>query len=207
MPEPVTPPAPPREIESVEMLYLAGMRLEQFYNPSVDPMLYYEEALRRDPEDLRVNTAVGILMLRKGMFEEAEAHLRKAVERATWNYTHPRDAEPLYYHGLALRSLGRDKEAYDVLYEATWDDAFNSPGYYQLAEIASQRGRLGRGPGPRGPFAHHQHPGPQGAQPEGRSPAEDGPGGGSPGARLPTRPRGTSSTSGRETRSISRSRT
>ena len=140
MPEAVKPPAPPKEIESLEMLYLAGMRLEQFYNPSVDPMLYYEEALRRDPDDSRVNTAVGILMLRKGMFEEAEEHLRKAVERATWNYTHPRDAEPLYYHGLALRFLGRDKEAYDMLYEATWDDAFNSPGYFQLAEMASERG-------------------------------------------------------------------
>lgn len=140
MPETVKPPAPPKDIESVEMLYLAGMRLEQFYNPSVDPMLYYEEALRRDPDDLRVNTAVGILMLRKGMYEEAEKHLRKAVERATWNFTHPRDAEPLYYHGLALRALGRYKEAYDALYQATWDDAFNSPGYYQLAEITSLRG-------------------------------------------------------------------
>lgn len=141
MPEPVTPPAPPKDIASIEMLYLAGMRLEQFYNPAVDPMVYYEEALRRDPDDLRVNTAVGILMLRKGMFEEAEKHLRKAVKRATWNYTHPRDAEPLYYHGLALRSLGRDKEAYDILHEATWDDAFGSPAYYQLAEIAALGGR------------------------------------------------------------------
>ncbi len=140
MPEPVKPPAPPKDIESVEMLYLAGMRLEQFYNPSVDPMLYYEEALRREPDDLRVNTAVGILMLRKGMYEEAEKHLRKAVERATWNFTHPRDAEPLYYHGLALRALGRYKEAYDALYQATWDDAFNSPAYYQLAELTSRKG-------------------------------------------------------------------
>ena len=141
MPEPVRPPAPPKDIDSVEMLYLAGMRLEQFYNPAANPMIYYEEALRRDPDDLRVNTAVGILMLRKGMFEEAEKHLRKAVKRATWNYTHPRDTEPLYYHGLALRYLGRHKEAYDTLYEATWDDAFSSPGYYQLAEIAAQGGR------------------------------------------------------------------
>jgi tetratricopeptide (TPR) repeat protein len=143
MPEPVTPPAPPKDIASIEMLYLAGMRLEQFYNPAVNPMIYYEEALRRDPDDLRVNTAVGTLMLRKGMFEEAEKHLRKAVKRATWNYTHPRDAEPLYYHGLALRSLGRYEEAYDALYEATWDDAFSSPGYDQLAEIAALGGRYG----------------------------------------------------------------
>jgi tetratricopeptide (TPR) repeat protein len=141
MPEPVTPPPAPKDIGSIEGLYLAGMRLEQFYNPAVNPMVYYEEALRRDPDDLRVNTAVGILMLRKGMFEEAEEHLRKAVKRATWNYTHPRDAEPLYYHGLALRYLGRNKEAYDTLYEATWDDAFSSPGYYQLAEIAALDGR------------------------------------------------------------------
>jgi tetratricopeptide (TPR) repeat protein len=141
MPEPVTPPAPPRDIDSIEKLYLAGMRLEQFYNPAVDPMVYYEEALRRDPDDLRVNTAIGILMLRKGRFEDAERHLRKAAKRATWNYTHPRDAEPLYYHGLALRSLGRDGEAYDTLFEATWDDGFSSPSYFQLAEIAAQGGR------------------------------------------------------------------
>jgi tetratricopeptide (TPR) repeat protein len=63
------------------------------------------------------------------------------VKRATWNYTHPRDTEPLYYHGLALRSLGRLKEAYDTLYEATWDDAFSSPGYCQLAELAALGGR------------------------------------------------------------------
>ena len=88
-----------------------------------------------------MNTAVGILMLKKGMFDEAEQHLRRAVRRATWNYTHPRDAEPLYYHGLALRQLGRHEEAYDMLYEATWDDAFSSPAYFQLAELASQRGR------------------------------------------------------------------
>jgi tetratricopeptide (TPR) repeat protein len=141
MPEVVKPPAPPKDIESVEMLYLAGMRLEQFYNPSADPVVYYQEALRRDPGDLRVNTAMGVLMLRKGMFVEAEEHLRRAVKRATWNYTHPRDAEPLYYHGLALRSLGRYKEAYDTLYEATWDDSFSSPAYFQLAEISSLQGR------------------------------------------------------------------
>ena len=141
MPEAVTPPSAPKDIKSLEMLYLAGMRLEQFYNPTVDPLIYYEEALRRDPDDLRVNTAVGILMLRRGMFSEAEHHLRRAVKRATWNYTHPRDSEPLYYQGLALRRLGRDKEAYDILFEATWDDAYSSPGYYQLAEISGQRGR------------------------------------------------------------------
>jgi len=135
MPETVKPPAAPKDMTSVEELYLAGMRLEQFYHPTLDPMPYYEEALRRDPGNSRVNTAVGILFLRKGMFEEAERHLKTAVERATWNFTHPRDAEPLFYHGLALKLLGKFKEAYDDFYQATWDSGFHSAAYYHLAEI------------------------------------------------------------------------
>jgi tetratricopeptide (TPR) repeat protein len=135
MPEVVKPPSAPKDMKSVEELYLAGMRLEQFYHPTLDPMPYYEEALRRDPGYSRVNTAVGILYLRKGNFEEAEKHLRAAVERATWNFTHPRDAEPLFYHGLALKFLGRFTEAYTTLYQATWDSGFHSAAYYHLAEI------------------------------------------------------------------------
>ena len=60
-PEPLKPLPSPKEINAVEELYLAGLRLNQFYNPSVDPMPYYEEALKRDPGDYRVNTQVGIL--------------------------------------------------------------------------------------------------------------------------------------------------
>jgi len=92
------------------MLYLAGMRLEQFYNPAANPMIYYEEALRRDPT-IEGQHGGRHSYAQEGMFEQAEKHLRRAVKRAMWNYTHPRDAEPLYYHGLALRYLGRDKEA------------------------------------------------------------------------------------------------
>ena len=41
-------PSPsPREMATVEELYLAGLRLEQFHNGNVDPLPYYDEALRR----------------------------------------------------------------------------------------------------------------------------------------------------------------
>ncbi|MFC2112231.1 DUF5107 domain-containing protein [Bacteroidota bacterium] len=136
MPETVERPGLPADIESNEMLYLTGMRLEQFYNPSVDPMPYYEEALRRDPGDQRVNTAVGILMLRQGRFDDAKKHLTRAIERTNWNYTHARFAEPFYYMGLAQKYTGQYKEAYDNLYYATWDNCFKSPGHYLLAELA-----------------------------------------------------------------------
>ncbi len=48
-PEPLKALPEPEEIKSVEELYLAGLRIDQFYNASVDPMKYYNEALKRDP--------------------------------------------------------------------------------------------------------------------------------------------------------------
>ena len=140
MPEAVKSPGNPKDIESVEMLYLAGSRIEQFFNPSVDPMIYYEEALRREPDNLRVNCAVGIRMLRQGKFEEAEKYLKKSVQRSVWNFSRPKDTEPFYYHGLALKHLGRYKEAYDDFYAATWDLGFHSAGYFQLARLDCMNG-------------------------------------------------------------------
>ena len=80
MPEPVKPPLPPKEIATVEELYYAGLRLEQFYNPALEPDAYYEEALRRDPDDSRVNLAFGIRNLKRGLFEDAEQKFRAALE-------------------------------------------------------------------------------------------------------------------------------
>ena len=140
MPDPVKPPPPPKEIETVEELYYAGLRLEQFYNPALEPDAYYEEALRRDPDDSRVNLAFGIRNLKRGLFEDAEQKLRRALKRPTRNFTSPRDGEALYYLGLALRFQGKHGEAVRPLYKSTWSYAFHTPGYYQLAEISAREG-------------------------------------------------------------------
>jgi len=44
-----------------EELYLIGPRARQFHDPNVDPLLYWREALRRDPGDTRVNAVLGIV--------------------------------------------------------------------------------------------------------------------------------------------------
>ncbi len=138
-PETVKPPPPPQEIKTVEELYLTGLRLDQFYNPALEPYPYYEEALRRDPGDSRVNTALGILYLKRGMYGEAAEKLRRAVERVTKNYTSPKDGEALYYLGVALRGEGKLEGAYDAFYEATWSEAGHSAAYYLLAELECQK--------------------------------------------------------------------
>lgn len=141
MPRPVEPPPPPEQIKTTEELYLAGLRIEQFHHPTLDPDPYWEEALRRDPGDVRVNAALGINYLKKARFAEAERLFRKALERLTDRYTTPKDAEPLYYLGLALKAQGRLEEAFRHCYSATWSMYWRGPAYYCLAEIEAARGQ------------------------------------------------------------------
>lgn len=144
-PEPLSPPRAPAEIASVEELYLTGLRLDQFYNASVDPMPYYEEALRRDPGDYRVNTQLGINALKGHRWEDAERHFQAAADRAQTNYTRARDGEALYYLGYVQKVQGRLEVAYENLYRAAWSAAWHAPASLQLAEIDSQRGDYKRG--------------------------------------------------------------
>ncbi len=140
MPKPVEPPPPPEQIKTTEELYLTGLRIEQFHHPTLDPDPYWEEALRRDRGDVRVNKALGINYFKKARFAEAERLFRRALERLTDRYTTPKDAEALYYLGLALKAQGRVEEAFRHFYSATWSMFWRAPAYLCLAEIAASRG-------------------------------------------------------------------
>ena len=144
MPPAVTPPPAPAEFKTIEELLLAGQRAEQFHSATLDPDPFWQEALRRDPGDARVNTAYGIVKLKRMMFPEAERHFRRAIERLEFPHTTPKDAEPYYYLGLALKAQGRREEAYDAFFKATWNGERKAPAYFELAEIASRRGEFAR---------------------------------------------------------------
>jgi len=133
-------PAPPEELENVEELYLTGLHLEQYRHATRQPELYWQEGLRRDPEDSRINNAMGLWRLRRGEFEEAVLHFERAIARLTRLNPNPRDGEPYYNLGLALRYQGRAKEAYDAFYKAAWSAAWRGPAYFALAEGDAARG-------------------------------------------------------------------
>ncbi len=59
MPKPIERPREPKTYTSNEELYLTGLRIEQFRNAAMDPMPYYQEALKRDSLDYRVNYGTG----------------------------------------------------------------------------------------------------------------------------------------------------
>ena len=50
----------PAQIKTVEQLYLTGLHLEQYRHATYSPVDYYEEGLRRDPDDVRCNNALGL---------------------------------------------------------------------------------------------------------------------------------------------------
>ncbi len=142
MPPVVTPFADPAQIKTNEELYLAGLRTEQFHAPGMngqDP--FWNEALKRDPGDIRVNTALAIDQIKGGLYADAEKHLRKALERATDRYTMPKDGEPFYYLGLALKAQGKTDDAFTQFSKSTWSAAWRGPGYFEMAQIASLRGK------------------------------------------------------------------
>jgi tetratricopeptide (TPR) repeat protein len=138
----VTNPPAPADVKTSEELYLIGLRAQQFHDPVTDPMPYWEEALRRDPGDSRVNTVLGITAYSKAKYAEAEKYLRTAIARLTDKFTTPKDAEAIYYLGATLKAEGKTDEAYTNFYKATWSQAWKASGYYSLAEIACARGDM-----------------------------------------------------------------
>ena len=133
-------PATPADIKNDEELFLAGQRIDQFHNPTLDPDTYWLEALSRDSGNVAANTGMGLLSLRNARYVSAERYFKKAIERLTTQYTTPKDVEPFYYLGVALTGQGRFDEAFTAYYKATWKQEWKSPAYFSLAEIAAMRG-------------------------------------------------------------------
>ncbi len=144
LPETVKKPDLPKDIKSVEELYLTGSRILQFYNPTLNAMDYFDEALKRDPNDIRTNLAVGNIHLRNGEYEIARSYFSRAIARLTKDYTRPSACEALYMQGLTLKAMELYDEAIDTLYRATWDYAFHSSAYIELARISCLRGELNK---------------------------------------------------------------
>ena len=142
LPDPATEPLPPEQVETVEELYLTGLHLEQYRHATRSPETYWSEGLRREPYDARLNNAMGLMLLRKGLFVDAEEHFARAVRRLTLRNPNPYDGEPFYNLGLARLYQGKDSTAYDAFHKAVWNQAWQSAGYYALASISSMRGDL-----------------------------------------------------------------
>ena len=153
VPAPATETLPPADIASNDELYLNGLHLEQYRHATYQPEPYYLEALRRDPSDSRCNSAMGLLLLRRGKFAEAEAYFRAATASLIRRNPNPYDGEAFYNLGLSLKFQEKFEEAYNAFYKATWNAACASAAYFELARLDCRRRRYCRCAGFNGTVA------------------------------------------------------
>lgn len=130
----------PESIETNEELLLTAQHIEQHRHATYLPDPYYLEGLRRDPGDMRINDAYGMLLMRRGRIEEAEPYFRAAIARMTWRSPNPYLSEPYYHLGLCLLWQNREPEAYDAFYKATWSSEQQEMSFYYLALLCARQG-------------------------------------------------------------------
>lgn len=140
VPEPRKKPLPPEEIGSVEELWVTGMHIEQYKHAVMKPDPYYLEGLRRDPGHMRLGMAMGVLLYRRGRYQEALSHLETAVRRAALHNPNPYDAECYYQLGLVQRCLGQPDAALKSFKRAAWSYGWKSAALLQSAELETASG-------------------------------------------------------------------
>ena len=126
----------PEETPTCEQLYLTGLHLEQYRHATYNATDYYLEALKRDASDIRNNNAMGLWLLRRGQFMEAEKYFKVAIDTQLQRNPNPYDGEPRYNLGLALQYQGKNKEAYDAFYKSCWNSAMQDAGFFGCAQIS-----------------------------------------------------------------------
>ena len=131
----------PQDRKTNDQLYLTGLHLEPYRHATWSALDYYEEALRRDPNDVRCLNQTGLWYLRRGRFDKAESYLRKAVKIWQKRNPNPYDGEAIFNLALALKYQGRWDEAYDFFWKSTWNKAWADAGYFEAARISVAQGR------------------------------------------------------------------
>ena len=131
----------PVDTKTNDQLYLTGLHLEQYRHATWSALDYYEEALRRDPNDVRCLNQAGLWYLRRGRFQKAEEYLRRAVKIWQKRNPNPYEGEPIFNLALCLKYQHRQQEAYELFWKATWNKAWADAGYFEAACISTAQGR------------------------------------------------------------------
>lgn len=139
-PEPVELYPHPDTLHSAQQLYLQGIHLDQYRDALVEPSIYFEEALRRDPEHIPSLVALGEYMYRRAWFDKARDLLEKALRlEHTYNLHYP-DGEAEYLLGLVYDALGNEGNAYDAFRSAAWSRNSVPEAMCKAAALAGRKG-------------------------------------------------------------------
>jgi len=125
-------PGDPKKMNQDE-LYHSGEWLDKYVRRE-EALPYYQEALKKDPKDSRVNTDLAYLALEQAKWNEALKYLNVALERDS-------DNSRIYFgKGLALQGLEKYEDAYGQFYRATFSEDYFAAAYFNLAKLDMRRG-------------------------------------------------------------------
>lgn len=142
IPEAAKPALAPEDIENNEQLFLTAQHLEQYRHATYSPIPYYKEAIKRDAGDIRSNNAMGLWLMRRAKFTEAEPYFRAAIKTLTQRNPNPYEGEAYFNLGLCLKYQNKNQEAYDAFYKSTWNAAWQNQGYFYVAQLDALNGDL-----------------------------------------------------------------
>ena len=114
---------------------MAARHLEQYRHATYSPVDYYEEALKRDPFDIRNNQGLGAWYFKRGQFEKAETYFHRAIQRLTKHSPNPYDVEVYYQLGVTLFFQKKYDEAYNAFYKTYWSNTWQDNGALYLSRI------------------------------------------------------------------------
>lgn len=133
-------PPRPKDVERLEDLVLHASHLMQYKHHTYKPEDYLAEALRRDPEDMRSNHLMGLILTERADYDNAAKYLEKAVGRLKMRNDNPFDTQPVYDLARLEKLRGNTDRAYDLFYDATWQYPLRSAAFYELAKLDAARG-------------------------------------------------------------------
>ena len=135
----------PVDTKTNDQLYLTGLHLEQYRHATWSALDYYEEALRRDPNDVRCLNQAGLWYLRRGRFDKATEFLERAVKIWQKRNPNPYDGEPMYNLGIAAQYQHfppQGEESTRALFlKATWNKGCADAAYYHAACYSVAQGQ------------------------------------------------------------------
>jgi tetratricopeptide (TPR) repeat protein len=92
-----------------------------------------KRGLKLDPESSDVYLALGVISLRRGLYNQAEQELKRAVD------LNPENGSAYYYRGEALNQLSRTDEALDVLGRAAQLQPDHARSYYLMGIVYDKK--------------------------------------------------------------------
>jgi tetratricopeptide (TPR) repeat protein len=140
VPEPIDNTPHPDDFEKADTACAAGVHIDQYYDPAIEPSAYWLKGLSIDPDHAGCLTNLGRYYLTRQNYEEAEEVLRKAVQSITRYNSNPRNPEALYLLGLVLARRKAWDEALELLHKSRWSAAWIVPASCVIAGIYSGRG-------------------------------------------------------------------